>query len=38
VNEKTDIKQEANNFCEKHGLDGYIAELLAETIREKYER
>lgn len=37
VDAQTDIEREAQNFCRKHHLEDYVSELLANTIREKYE-
>lgn len=37
VDEQTDIRKEAQLFCEKYRLEEYVSDLLAETIRDKYE-
>jgi hypothetical protein len=37
VDEATNIEKEADQFCKKYKLDSHVSELLANTIREKYE-
>jgi hypothetical protein len=38
VNEYTDFCKEAKIFCEKYELDESVEDLLAKTMKEKYEK
>lgn len=38
VNEETDFYKEAKVFCEKYELDESVEDLLAKTMKEKYEK
>lgn len=37
VDAHTDVQREADDFCRRHHLDGYVSTLLASTLRERYE-
>jgi hypothetical protein len=37
VDAQTDIKREADNFCRRHHLEGYVSDLLANTLRERFQ-
>jgi hypothetical protein len=37
IDASTDIQQSARQFCRRHKLEEYVAELLARSMRERYE-